>query len=542
MVTYIKENRENLKNIIKWICFGMLLIIASMTVFALSMEHLQNGTSVTQRIYDYNCTLCVLSIVLHITYVLINFIGKKSEEITKSIKQFFKKEWPCLLLVIFMVWTSVGCIRAGMEAEAEKKISDAYQALQDGKEIDIDAVEDAMKIAEWSSGNRATNAADRSWNGCNNLKDGYFSFLFYATVVVDVILLGNNSEKMKKWILRVMMLAMTIIAFLTFFNLKNTAFMAGDMPYKRAIFHNSNHYGYYLSIGVILCATMFMKEKNWYFKGLALIGYVVSLYMAIMNNTFGAYLGILFSIVALTIYSFVYGISNILSASEENTVKGKLELLKVMIITGVFVFFSVTICAVGEEKPIVAKNFETTLRDVGIWVDVAKSESEESKDNTEIKIEENSTSEAIANTGSGRGEVWVGVFHLIKQKPIFGWGLENLLQAFYDQLDINEGRTHNLILQLMGTTGIPGMLLYMVAVIAIFVRCLKRIKTWNSLEYITMFCFISYMVSSMFGNSAFYTSPYFMIILGILITANWNEKIAIGDGNKDVKKWKEFKR
>ena len=86
----------------------------------------------------------------------------------------------------------------------------------------------------------------------------------------------------------------------------------------------------------------------------------------------------------------------------------------------------------------------------------------------------------------------------------------------------------------MGTTGIPGMLFYVVAVVAIFIRVLKNIKNWNFLEYITAFCFISYMVSSMFGNSAFYTSPYFMIILGILITANWNDKITIGDGNSKV--------
>ena len=144
--------------------------------------------------------------------------------------------------------------------------------------------------------------------------------------------------------------------------------------------------------------------------------------------------------------------------------------------------------------------------------------------NSEVNDEVNNEEEIDLSTiGSGRGEVWVGVFKLIKQKPFFGWGLENLLQAFYNQLKINEGRTHNLILQLMGTTGIPGMLLYMTAVLAIFFRHfnLKRWREWNMLEFVTIFCFISYMVSSMFGNSAFYTSPYFMIILGILTTSTW---------------------
>ena len=141
-----------------------------------------------------------------------------------------------------------------------------------------------MEIANWSSGDRASNAADRAWNGCANLKDGYFSFLFYATIVVDIILLGYNSESMKKWILRIMMLVMSVIAFLTFLNYTNSDFMAGIMPYQRAIFHNSNHYGYFLCIAVVLCATMCLKEKNLFFKGIAGIGYLCTVFMAILNT------------------------------------------------------------------------------------------------------------------------------------------------------------------------------------------------------------------------------------------------------------------
>lgn len=529
MVDYIKENREMLKQFIKWICFVILLIIASMAVVALGIERLQNGTSVTQRIYDYNCTLCVFSLVLHIAYVFVNFAGEKKEKIKERIKQFFKKEWPCLLLVIFMVWTAVGCLSAGIEASAEAKLKDACPGYKYGMTAEnteeLKGLSSVVNIAEWSKTNRADNAADRSWNGCANLKDGYFSFLFYATVVVNIILLGQNSVKMKKIILRIMMLSMVLIAFLTFLNYFNSNFMSGIMPYKRAIFHNSNHYGYYLSIGVILCATMFIKEKNLYFKIMALLGFVVTTYMLILNNTFGAYLGVLAAIIGMLIYGITYLILN----KEENQIGTPIiHGVKTLAIVFVFGFFSFTICSENNTKPIVAGNFEGLFRDIGSWVDTAKDEMENSesleneKDTEDEKVAISNS--AIANTGSGRGKVWVGVFELVKQKPFFGWGLENLLNEFYYQLGINEGRTHNLVLQLMGTTGIVGMLLYMVAVVAIFVRCLKRIKNWNMLEYITAFCFISYMVSAFFGNSAFYTSPYFMIILGILITANWNGK------------------
>ena len=546
MVTYIKENREILKKYIKWTCFVILLIIASMAILALGIEGLQNKTSVTQKIYDYNCTLCIFSIILHISYVFVNFVGEKKEIIKTRIKQFFKKEWPCLLLTIFMAWTAVGCLGAGIEASAEAKLKDIYPGYKAGMTAEntekLKGYSSLTDIAEWSKTLRAENAADRSWNGCANLKDGYFSFLFYATIVVDVILLGQNSEKMKKWILRIMMLSMVLMAFLTFLNFNNSDFMNGIMPYKRAIFHNSNHYGYYLSIGVILCATMFIKEKNLYFKIIGLLGFIVTTYMAILNNTFGAYLGILVAIVGMLIYSIVGVFSSRNSLEDNKDTSNKAnpvaQLLKIITIVLIFGSFSFSITEPNKEKPIVIVNFETTYKDIGIWLDAAKSNEEnyvEVNNNDKIDSEKNNKTDnndeketisksAIANTGSGSGQVWVGVFELVKQTPFFGWGLENLLNEFYNQLDINEGRTHNLVLQLMGTTGIVGMLLYMVAVIAIFIRCLKRIKNWNMLEYITIFCFISYMVSSLFGNSAFYTSPYFMIILGILITANWNEK------------------
>ena len=92
-----------------------------------------------------------------------------------------------------------------------------------------------------------------------------------------------------------------------------------------------------------------------------------------------------------------------------------------------------------------------------------------------------------------------------------------LLNEFYNQYGVNEGRTHNLILQLAGTTGVFGMLFYMIAVIGIFFKVMARYRNWGLIEYVTVPTFIAYMVSSMFGNSAFYTSPYFMIILGMMI-------------------------
>ena len=41
-----------------------------------------------------------------------------------DIKATLKRIWPCVLLIIFMGWTAVGCIQASMEAAAEAALRD----------------------------------------------------------------------------------------------------------------------------------------------------------------------------------------------------------------------------------------------------------------------------------------------------------------------------------------------------------------------------------------------------------------------------------
>ena len=557
------KNRETIEKVIRWCSFGMLCITATMIFWAILFGGMFINIEITDLkektigIYHANCIMCVASIVLQITYLIVHNYGRRTKDIKDSIRNFFKKEWPCLVLIIFMAWTAVGCIRAGMEANAENNIREAYKAYEAGEIKSEDElykiIKNDIEIANWSEDTRASNAADRAWNGCANLKDGYFSFMFYATVFSNVLLLGYNSQDLKKWLLRIMMVSMIIVIFLTLLNYLNNHFLSGIIAYKRAIFHNSNHYGYYLCIATILCATLCLKDKNWYFKGLGLQGYTMSVYMLILNNTFGSILAVMVATLGILIYSIA---NTIVSTSENKKKEGYLislsnlgtigEIILAVIMSTVLIVCSATMYekqSNGErkEKSIVAYNFEKLGQDIKSLMSYFMSEKDtentsgelvngttnneaNSEVNDEVNNEANNEEEIDLSTiGSGRGEVWVGVFKLIKQKPFFGWGLENLLQAFYNQLKINEGRTHNLILQLMGTTGIPGMLLYMTAVLAIFFRHfnLKRWREWNMLEFVTIFCFISYMVSSMFGNSAFYTSPYFMIILGILTTSTW---------------------
>ena len=651
-------------------------------------------------IYYYNCGLLAVSMVAHIIY----FIGKAryNRKNKKTFKEKLIKNWPCVLLAIFMCWTLVGCIQAGMEMDAEVQIKRS-------KSIE-DVSERIIKIANWSSGDRMANlsdmyqnAKDRAWHGCNNLKDGYYSFMFYASVLLNVLMLGNKAENHKKWLLRSLMITSLVMGFLCLLSFVVPDTFYGVIYYNRLTFNNSNHFGYYISVVLMLSVLLMMQEKNWYFKGLSLLNCLIYFPLLIINNTFGSYLGVLaglvfvgivalirlvsrkqvseFAFYVLAVMMFVSSSTIIANRTSESYNKGfvistidlnfpfmntlrytfntfseeKAENLMISnaTINGVPVKWGTQIEQLDvKESTLVKQNFDGLFRDIRIILgfygrtdninvitqedfsnkileiaakyppvsgetveeydarqNLIQKEAQEfikennlldesgnlialpSKENENQTTNKSGLDDEVSNTGSGRGEVWIRSLDLMNQRPLFGWGLENLLNEFVNQYGINEGRTHNLILQLGGTTGIVGMLIYMVAVISIFLRVLYdvklktynrktyyliggaflvatiiinilvscitnkllvngiatvllwallyavvflrkirlRVRDWNQFEYIASGVFVSYMVSSLFGNSAFYTSPYFMIFLGLLVYEMLNKKPAFND-------------
>ena len=276
------------------------------------------------------------------------------------------------------------------------------------------------------------------------------------------------------------------------------------------VFHNSNHYGYYLSICVIVAAVMMMKEKNILNSVLYGVSYAIMLGMAIINNTLGSYLGICVAIIFMVIYALI---------PKDDTENGIKEIIKTVIIVGVLVFLSVFIVNT-EGKNIVYTNISGLLKDLNI---LAESNDVENLETIEISgemnvAEENSDNEsATDNIGSGRGVLWEKAGIMALQRPLFGYGLENILYEYNNQFGISEGRSHNLVLQLAATTGIVGMLLYVVGIASIWIRKLKYVKAWDMYECLGMFVIVSYIVSSLFGNSGFYTSGYFYIFVGFVI-------------------------
>ena len=199
--------------------------------------------------------------------------------------------------------------------------------------------------------------------------------------------------------------------------------------------------------------------------------------------------------------------------------------------TGLILVVFITMSAVTVNpsgKNIVYSNFAGLVKDFNILTGKDSNvSSNEENGTTSSESGENSTkSEESAkdDIGSGRGVLWKDAAIMAFQKPFFGYGLENLLYEYNEQFGVSEGRSHNLILQLAATTGIVGMLLYVVGIAAIWIRKLKYLKEWNVYECLGMFVTVSYIISSLVGNSGFYTSGYFYIFLGFIAISLPSEK------------------
>lgn len=355
-------------------------------------------------IYFYNMILLGCMVVLLFYYFMV-FLDENEGHVMQAIKRFFKKNLGLLFLASFMVWTFISsCF--------------AYDPF-------------------------------RSFVGCYNLRDGYFSFMFYGSVLVCILLMSLSEYEGKirklfneieidprRLIVDIFIVVMTIVAVITigdYYELnygetqgmviqyadgttdgqgmgisvepKYTMKMTGSngeavravLPYSSAgtitssVFNNSNHYAYILAIAVVVAATMLIKAKGlikmWY-----ALSFSILTVMLIINNTFGGYLGVMISLVLIFIHSAVMFIYTFYTNKEIN-----LDIIFVMIIATIFVSCSI-FCVNTEGDSFVNENFAY----IGQSIDAILNDTKIIEENTEEgKTESGEREESGENEESG---------------------------------------------------------------------------------------------------------------------------------------------
>ena len=318
----------------------------------------------------------------------------------------------------------------------------------------------------------------RSIKGTIYRKEGLLTYIFYFGVLLLGIML--KKEKSRKILLNELLIMEIIISIISLMNNNITHLLTYNQEPYDGIFSQFNHYGYYLLFGIISSIFLFINSNKKYQKIIYMLIYMLLLHTLIMNDTFGCFLAILFTLILITIYY-------------------RKNIKKIILI--LISFILICSCTFRNGQNVVVKNFILLQSDSKQIEKAVKKK----------KLKE------IDSIGTTRGVLWrVGIEYALK-KPITGYGIENLEQIYVKKW-IPQDRPHNIFVQFMAFTGIPGMLIYMLFIYIVIKRGFHKIKELDGINLLSFFMIICYLVSSMVGNSMFYTSPYYFIFLGILMS------------------------
>ncbi|MGN0631932.1 MAG: O-antigen ligase family protein [Ruminococcus sp.] len=247
------------------------------------------------------------------------------------------------------------------------------------------------------------------------------------------------------------------------------------------IFSNSNHYAYYLTMVILVSAVLYIKEKNAVLKILSMFSFIINTLILIMNNTFGCYLAVF----AGLIFNCV-----VVSLTEKKFNKRTLMLpLIYLLLTFIMSFRFYTFMS----------NFTAMFSDL-----------------SSIIFEE----EDAFDAGSGRWKLWVTTAECIAEKPLFGSGVEGVAESL---LAVTEGRidrTHNEFLQYAAFFGIPAGIAYICGAFSVFLNGLKNKFRLDMYSIAALVAAFGYLFSSAFGNTMYYTAPFFFILLGMGFSVN----------------------
>ena len=318
--------------------------------------------------------------------------------------------------------------------------------------------------------------------------DGFFTYCFYAGAFGCAYYVTSKSLVNRFYF--VFAIVGDILAFVALFGEKHIpVFEQIQVAIYTSVFMNENHYGYFLTMVIMVILGLYYKslnEESYKEKKskqntvFYIVSFAVQIYTLMKNDTMGAYVAIVISMIILLV------------CVRKRINKTRLLHIIPLIILIVFTVLS----SVGVITSVLGETIGQSL--VVLWQDVFKVAKK---------------SDDMDQAGTNRIFLWKQAIEMIKRKPLFGWGPEGL-QGEYKAIT-GVDRPHNEYLQHAAFLGIPALLMYLSA---LFSLCFDRIRKIHSVPYEQLIAggvTIAYLISAFFGNTLFYTTPYFFIFLGI---------------------------
>lgn len=323
--------------------------------------------------------------------------------------------------------------------------------------------------------------------------EGFFTYVCYFFMFISSIILDNERKSKVFKIFSIVSFIMSIIVLIGYY-------FKIDFNFYRtftSIFFNENHSAYYFMMGYMCTILLFIFNKGKKYISYLIMSLVI-LHNLVLNNTLGCYVSVIFTLFILLIYCFI--------------IRNNLKKLSVVIIS--FILVSV----IGSD--LVKVNFKQLSGDV---INIKNNIGVIASESNDITVQE--TKKILYKTGTNRLGLWLYGLEFIREKPIFGYGIENLYEQ-YSKTDVTHvtRRPHNEYIQIGAFMGIPALIFYLCFLGSIYFKIIFSIKKIDKYIIISAFIAFSYLVSAFFGLSMFYTTPYLFIFLGFTASYYIEEK------------------
>lgn len=347
------------------------------------------------------------------------------------------------------------------------------------------------------------NPAQSFW-GDSYRQDGLFSYSLYLGLYLLAFYVrapGLMSHLTALFSLSAFPLALLTVlnnpALNTFFHIEQAS----------SVFYNANHYAYYLCLSQMAALCMLLTQKPgtlsfWgYFSLFCVVGAAL-----IQNGSLGPYLAVLSAMVLMLFWMRCWRLNG-----------QKTVLLAV-------IAFLIVSFAISSNNHRLESDLVVLFHDAGLIV---------------------KGSEKASKAGSGRWILWQTAVRLIFQKPLTGFGPDNLGPAF-KAYGLQTDRPHNELLQIAASLGLPALFFYLAAVFCYIAALYKKRRSLTPFHSGLAGMVAAYLISSLFGNTMFYTSPFFFLVLGLSSGALENlqegfQKSFHGETEKTKWNWFPFK-
>jgi len=318
---------------------------------------------------------------------------------------------------------------------------------------------------------------------------GFLNFSLYIIFAILAFLIIRKKDWQKIWdfclIIGVLASIMAILQYFEVFS-KHLVPYAGRPP---ASFGNSIFLAIYLMLLFFLALSFGLKQKNrlkklFYFSIIPLFTFIV-----LITKARAVYLGL---IIGFLYFFFLY---------PTKSLSKKILLLKIATVAALFlVVGSIYFVNTQNHFPEFVEN-NRTLKGVA------------SRLSLKLILEES------------RFSTWQVALNAIKEKPILGWGPENFSIAFDKHYDPHLpelprlwwDRTHNFMLEIAVTAGIPALIIYLSLFGILFwqLQKLKRKSPDDKLIYHGIqAAFIAYLTANFFSFDSFSTYLISFLLIG----------------------------